>query len=521
MDTTQPKKFFLYARKSTDTEERQVRSIDDQIAELHELAARENIEIVKIFTEKQTAKAPGRPIFNEMLADIEKGVADGILAWHPDRLARNSVDGGKIIWLLDIGKLHHLKFSTFWFENTPQGKFMLQIAFGQSKYYVDNLSENIRRGVRQKLKNGLWPNMAPLGYMNGTVKSIVVDPPKALLIKKSFELYASGRYSLALLRNTINGLGLVGRRSQTLSVSNYQYILKNPFYCGLIRYSGEIYEGRHEPIISKKLFDEVQAVMSRKSKPNKKVAKYFVFRGLIHCSECGCLITAEIQKGHTYYRCTKRKTACSQKYVREETLRDLFKKEIQKVSLPSDWAATMIAELENERATNAQSADAFAQKLRDKMVVLDTKLSRLMDGYLAGAIALAEYQASKSEMVSAKQLLKDKITAFERKGVSWFEPAIQFIKEAESASTLAKSDDNKSLREFAEKIGSNFRLGEGKLDFVPREAWPLAVENKNQFSRRSSTSFFKPILAENKGNLPLHFETVYPFIYPFTRVCSE
>ena len=144
----------------------------------------------------------------------------------------------------------------------------------------------------------------------------------------------------------------------------------------------------------------------------------------------------------------------------------------------------MIAELENERATNAQSADAFAQKLRDKMVVLDTKLSRLMDGYLAGAIALAEYQASKSEIVSAKQLLKDKITAFERKGVSWFEPAIQFIKEAESASTLAKRDDIKSLREFAEKIGSIFRLGEGKLDFAPREAWPLAVENKNQFSLR-------------------------------------
>ncbi|PIQ92950.1 MAG: hypothetical protein COV69_00505, partial [Parcubacteria group bacterium CG11_big_fil_rev_8_21_14_0_20_39_14] len=137
----QTKKFFLYARKSTDTEERQIRSIDDQIAELKELAKKENLEITKIFIEKQTAKEPGRPIFNEMLSRIEKGEAEGILAWHPDRLARNSVDGGKIIWLLDIEKLKELKFPTFWFENTPQGKFMLQIAFGQSKYYVDNLSE--------------------------------------------------------------------------------------------------------------------------------------------------------------------------------------------------------------------------------------------------------------------------------------------------------------------------------------------------------------------------------------------
>ena len=175
MNNIQTKKFFLYARKSTDTEERQVRSIDDQLAELRELALKENIEIVKVYTEKRTAKVPGRPVFNEMLADIEKGLADGILAWHPDRLARNSVDGGKIIWLLDIGKLRDLKFPTFWFENTPQGKFMLQIAFGQSKYYVDNLSENIRRGIRQKLKNGLWPQMAPLGYLNGQNKAIVID----------------------------------------------------------------------------------------------------------------------------------------------------------------------------------------------------------------------------------------------------------------------------------------------------------------------------------------------------------
>ena len=148
-------KFFLYARKSTDTEERQVRSIDDQIAELKELAKKENIEIAEIFIEKQTAKTPGRPIFNDMLSQVERGEASGILAWHPDRLARNSVDGGRIIWLLDIEKLKELKFPTFWFEPTPQGKFMLQIAFGQSKYYIDNLSENIKRGHRQKLKNGL------------------------------------------------------------------------------------------------------------------------------------------------------------------------------------------------------------------------------------------------------------------------------------------------------------------------------------------------------------------------------
>ena len=196
----QTKKFFLYARKSTDTEEKQVRSIDDQIAELKELAKKENIEIAKIFIEKQTAKEPGRPIFNEILSRIEKGEAEGILAWHPDRLARNSVDGGQIIYLVDTGIIKELKFPTFWFENTPQGKFMLQIAFGQSKYYVDNLSENIKRGIRQKLKNGLWPQMAPLGYLNDkNTKSIIVNKNKARLIKKAFELYSTGNYCFHVL----------------------------------------------------------------------------------------------------------------------------------------------------------------------------------------------------------------------------------------------------------------------------------------------------------------------------------
>ena len=127
-------KFFLYARKSTDVEDKQVRSIEDQIAELHTFAKQENLNIIETFIEKQSAKIPGRPIFNEMIKRIEKGEANGILAWHPDRLARNSIDGGRLIFLLDTEKLAGLKFPTFWFEPTPQGKFMLNIAFGQSKY---------------------------------------------------------------------------------------------------------------------------------------------------------------------------------------------------------------------------------------------------------------------------------------------------------------------------------------------------------------------------------------------------
>src|SRR3989344_47410 len=233
-----PNKFFIYARKSTDTEDRQVRSIDDQLAELRELAKKENLEGIDTLVEKQTAKIPGRPIFNEMISRIEAGEASGILCWHPDRLARNSIDGGRLIYLVDTGIITALKFCVFWFDPTPQGKFMLSIAFSQSKYYIDNLSENIKRGHRNKLKNGLWPQKAPLGYLNEKdTKKIIFDPNKANLIKKSFELYATGTYTLSSLRKVINDLGLIGPKGKTLWSSNYQYFLKNPFYHGLIRYN--------------------------------------------------------------------------------------------------------------------------------------------------------------------------------------------------------------------------------------------------------------------------------------------
>jgi len=477
-------KYIIYARKSSESEERQVLSIEAQLTELREFAAKEKLEIVASLCEAQTAKEPGRTKFAEMLSFLESGKAEGILSWHPDRLARNSIDGGRIIYLLDTGKIKDLKFPTFWFENTPQGKFMLQIAFGQSKYYVDNLSENIKRGIRQKLKNGLWPQMAPLGYLNDrNTKSIIVDKNKAKLIKTAFELYSTGNYSLRRLCETINSLGLLGRKNKMLSISNYQYFLKNPFYCGLIRYNSELYEGKHEPIIAKKLFDKVQETMKSKSKPNKKKPRYFIFRGFIRCAECGCLITAETQKGHNYYHCTKRKTKCFQKYVREENLAKQISQLIQKVSLPDDWAEKIIAELEKEKLENVQSSESFAQNLKEKMSVINGKLERLMNAYLENAVSLPEYQENKNNLVQQKQILKDKIAAFEQKRDNWFEPAIRFVNEAKSAKILAKSRNLEEKKDFLKKLGSNFQILNQKLVFDFKNPFKILADAEPRSQR--------------------------------------
>ena len=149
-------KYFLYARKSTEDDDKQIMSIEAQLFELREFARKENLEILQEFQESKSAKKPGRDKFGEMMARIEQNDGVGILAWHPDRLARNSIDGGRIIYAVDTTKIVSLRFPTFWFEPTPQGLFMLQVAFGQSKYYSDNLKQNVERGIRQKLRRGEW-----------------------------------------------------------------------------------------------------------------------------------------------------------------------------------------------------------------------------------------------------------------------------------------------------------------------------------------------------------------------------
>ena len=469
----QTKKFFIYARKSTDSEDRQIRSIADQLAELRELAKKENIDVVDTLVEKQTAKKPGRPVFAEMLKRIEAGEAVGILAWHPDRLARNSVDGGQIIYLVDTGVIKELKFPTFWFDPTPQGKFMLSIAFGQSKYYIDNLSENIKRGHRQKLKNGLWPQMAPLGYLNNReTKQIYVDKEKSPLIKKAFEAYSTGKYTLKEIRKIINELGLKGRRDSLLSVSNFQYLLQNPFYYGLIRYNGEYFEGKQEPIIAKKLFDEVQEVMKQKSKPQKAdEMKFFLYRGFFKCGECGFTITADKKikpsgKEYTYYYCTKKNPnhICSQNvFTREEKISSQINETIQKVSLPDDWADKMINELETEKETKAQSSRFFAQKIENEIKAIDEKLEKLMNAYLENALNLAEYREAKNKLVNQKQFLKDKLTTFEQKSNNRFELAAKFINTIKQAEIIALQENPEQGRDFLKKIGSNFRLSGQKL----------------------------------------------------------
>ena len=483
-------KYFIYARKSMEDEGRQILSIESQLAELREFAAKEKLEIVASFQEAKTAKEPGRTKFAEMLNLIEKGKSDGILSWHPDRLARNSVDGGKIIHMVDRGLIKSLKFPTFWFEPTPQGLFMLNIAFGQSKYFVDNLRENVKRGMRQKVRNGVWPVRAPDGYLNNPqTRMIDIDPVKAPKIRKLFELYATGEYNLKSLANWCKENNLKGNLNKEMAVSNIQKILQNIFYTGLMRYKGEVFEGKHTPLISKKLFDKVHQVLKQRGRPQKIKNHNFVFLGLMKCASCGCAITAELQKGHHYYHCTKKKGPCQEKhYLREEALVEQIKTCLQKVSLSSQDTKKVLAELEKDEKRAKEQTKAIVQNLKKELTEIEAKLEKLLDVYLNEIISTEEYTARKQKILTRKLELQEKINDFEQKGLSWLEPAREFVLKLNYAEKLRNSGNYQEMKTFLKNIGSNHILQNQKLIFSLNSPFNLAAERSEAANKKLTFS---------------------------------
>ena len=474
-------KYILYARKSTEEDDRQVLSIQAQLEELQEYAAKEKLEIVASFQEAKTAKEPGRMKFAEMLSLIERGKADGIISWHPDRLARNSVDGGKIIHFVDRGLIRSLKFPTFWFEPTPQGLFMLNIAFGQSKYFVDNLRENVKRGLRQKIRNGVWPSWAPVGYANNPkTRGIDVDSDKSTKVKKLFEMYATGEYPLNSLANWCEKKKLLTNAGNKISLSNVQYILQNPFYVGLMRYKGEIFEGTHEPLISKKLFDKCQEIMAKRGKVRPDRKHNFAFLGLMKCASCGCSITAQYAKGnggtYTYYRCTKKRGLCQEKYLGENQLVEQIKNFLQKVSLSSQDTEKVLAALDGEEAQAKEQARGEVVNLKNHLSQIETKLQKLLDVYLEDALTQTEYATKKDTLISQKVTLNEKITDFETKGLSWLEPAREFVLSLNQAANLVQTDNLSELPTFLKNIGSNHILRNREFVFTPKIEYELVAE---------------------------------------------
>lgn len=328
--------YCLYARKSTEDDERQAMSIDSQIKEMRDIAEKEGLFIKEIRQEKHSAKQSGqRPVFRQLIDDIQLGVFDGVLTWAPDRLSRNAGDLGRLVDLMDQGKLQKIKTFSQNFSNNPNEKFLLMILCSQAKLENDQKGINVKRGIRAKCEMGWRPGKAPLGYMNrafdGT-KDIIIDPDRGPIISGMF-IKASEGLSGRKIKEWMDSEGFSTRSGKKVQLSLIYLMLKNHFYYGKFEYpenSNNWYEGEHVPLVSKEVFEEVQKQIYIPFKKAKYGTKTFVFKDLFKCATCGSSIVAEDKSRkrkalpsvyHIYYHCSRSVNYnCPEPYIAEEKL---------------------------------------------------------------------------------------------------------------------------------------------------------------------------------------------------------
>lgn len=355
-----PLRYCLYARKSMESEEAQVLSIDSQIKEMMLLAEKEKLDIVALKRESHSAKEAGaRPVFNEIIEEIKTGKYNGILTWAPDRISRNAGDLGRIVDLMDQGLLQDIRTYGQKFGNNPNEKFLLMILGSQAKLENDNKRINVKRGLRARAEMGLFPGMAVCGYLNDKRKGheceLLVDSLRASTMKQMFEKVGSERWSgrrvYAWLKNDAH---FTSRSGKALSLSNVYNLLRNSIYCGVFEYpkgSGNWYTGKHQALITRDLFEAVQEKLNEESRPKKKFQD-FTFTKLMICGVCGSGITAqEKQKGladgsinfHLYYSCCKSKDrACKNPYIREDRLIEQLLALLESISIDEIGARHLI-----------------------------------------------------------------------------------------------------------------------------------------------------------------------------------
>lgn len=477
-------KYFLYARKSSEPDDRQVLSIPSQLNELK--SKFKDTHIVDIIEESFSAKSPGRPLFNKMIDRIEKGEADGIISWHPDRLARNSVDGGRIIYLLDTGKLQDLKFGSYTFENTPEGKWMLNIVFGQSKYFVDKLSKDVKRGNKAKYETGGITWCPPTGYINNKVDHTVEpDPERFDLVQKMWQMLLSGTYSVPQIMRIATddwGLRTVPKKKsggKPLAQSAIYRLFNDPLYCGLnIRKDGTIYKCSHTPMISEEEYWRAQVILGRKGRPKPKTHE-FAFTGMIRCGECGSMITAEEKfrpnktdgrvRHYIYYRCTKKSSQrCSQPFIELKELERQIDFVLAHITISEKFKNWALKYLKESYKQELKQRTAIYHSQQRTYNDVQKQLDNLVLMRAQELISNEEFKRSKEQLITEQSNIKEKLGDTEQRAENWLELAektFDFACNARNSFQIGTLQDKKMILQTIS--GSNLTLRDRKIIFEP------------------------------------------------------
>lgn len=516
----------MYARKSSENEDRQVQSIDDQVGRLKELAKTLGISIKHVFTEAKTAKKPyNRPVFAEMMKRIEAGEANGILCWQINRLSRNPIDSAQIQWSLQQGALKSIQ--TIDREYKPDDNVLLfNVESGMANQFIIDLSKNVRRGNLCKVKNGWRPGTAATGYLNELEEhTIIPDPDRFDLIRKAWDLMLTGNYTVSQIVTKLNddwGFRTKKRKrigGKPLSLGGMYAIFTNQFYTGVLVYNKQEYPGKHKQMVTLEEFDRVQEILGRKGKPRPK--KYaFAFTGMIRCAECGCQITAEQKtklikktnetKSYTYYHCTRRKLdiKCTQvKSIDELNLEGQIIEQVKQLTiLPDffDWAMEALnqdndREIVDRTKIYEMQHNSIAQSQKELDNLTKMRYRELIDDEMF----IKERDTLQTQIKKFQQELHET----EQRAESWIELTEKVFNFARYAQGNFENGSFEEKRDVLSGLGSNFLLKDQKLSiqghkwlkpitdgYKPLEAEYLKLEPTNLGSNKAKTEALTSVI---------------------------
>lgn len=425
-------KVVLYARVSSKDQEKEGFSIPAQLELLRGYASKNNMIILQEYEDVETAKCQGRTKFNEMVKFLKNSKdCKTIIVEKTDRLYRNLPD---YITLDNMPlSIHFVKEGcTISPESHSSEKFIHLIKVAMARQYIQNLGEEVKKGLKQKAKEGYVTGKQPYGYKKIDKRACVIDEVTALYVKRAFELYSKGDVSLRALGNKLYQEGLIYKQNQNIAhKTQLEHILKNPFYYGVISFMGEIYEGKHEPLITKELFDLTQLAFRKDNKPKHMIAKNFLFAGMIKCSKCGCNLSGEIKKGkYIYYSCTGAKGECEQQhiYIKEETIEKQLIQALSKISITSEhknWISSVLAESFKDEQKYAKehinSLNKQKQKLRER---IDNIYIDKLDGKISEEFWMDKHNKWTQDLLT----IQNNITAYEKANINFIETGTKFLK---------------------------------------------------------------------------------------------
>lgn len=491
------KTYFAYLRKSTDDDNNQVLSLSVQKHTILDFCQKQNLRTKKFWEEKRSAKQKGRPIFNQMLDEVENGNVTGIVCHKPDRLTRNWYDTARIFELMEKGK--EFVFVTGSFDNNAQGKAMFGMNALMAKWYVDNLSEETKKGQAELIRQGIFPGPPPIGYLSRKAfekrfgketDRIEIDSEVAPAILNTYKMYASGRYSLQDITDWAHDQGIKSQLGNKIGKAQWHNILTNPFYYGSFEWNSQIYPGNHQPIVEKVIWDIVQERIHAKghSSPQKH---YFPFRGEMVCGECGCRITGETQKGHIYYRCTKRRGNCNQLYVRSEEIEQQLAAKIRKITISKDLGELIKSLLKGGLEQEQEFRDSNIANLNRQLGQIQQRLDNLLNLRIDDEITPELYQEKFTDLEKEKAVVIAKLNRHQNANTRWFEQANNFLNIASEADKLFLGAKPKTKAEILSFVCSNLILKDRKVDCDYKIPFTYLV-NLDQASHLAPRVGFEP-----------------------------